>query len=228
MPNLEQIHALIKHYGHGPSVFFHPDEVYLPSSVSRFFKNGALLYRAGDLSGEPIDAGGTNFPGGGKNDGHFGETCLPMTEDILSNRATWNVLNFTSMRSLALVGTFTDLAMWVFYPFNGPIEYCSRQNWAACRRWGAFHSRVCNFTGQLWNSGGESVEAYDLEYIAGNRATVYSSKSGHASFPHSGCYIQGSPKLRTGIRNDAARSSLYVDSSIHYENIAAEYLQELS
>jgi hypothetical protein len=83
MPNLEQIHALIKHYGHGPSVFFHPDEVYLPSSVSRFFKNGALLYRAGDLSGEPIDAGGTNFPGGGKNDGHFGETCLPMTEDIV-------------------------------------------------------------------------------------------------------------------------------------------------
>ncbi|KAL3604600.1 hypothetical protein D5086_005459 [Populus alba] len=56
----------------------------------------------------------------------------------------------------------------------------------------------------LWNSDGEGVEAYDLEYIAGNRATVYSSKSGHASFPHPGCYIQGSPKLRRGIRNDAA------------------------
>ncbi|KAJ6941556.1 hypothetical protein NC651_007355 [Populus alba x Populus x berolinensis] len=41
----------------------------------------------------------------------------------------------------------------------------------------------------LWNSDGEGVEAYDLEYIAGNRATVY---------------IQGSPKLRRGIRNDAA------------------------
>jgi hypothetical protein len=34
-----------------------------------------------------------------------------------------------------------------------------------------------------------------LECIAGNRATVYSSKSGHASFPHPGCYIQGSPVL---------------------------------
>lgn len=55
MPSFEQLHALIKHYG--PSVFFHPDEVYLPSSVTRFFKNGALLYRAGDFSGEPIDAG---------------------------------------------------------------------------------------------------------------------------------------------------------------------------
>jgi hypothetical protein len=34
-----------------------------------------------------------------------------------------------------------------------------------------------------------------LECIAGNRATVYSSKSGHASFPHPGCDIQGSPVL---------------------------------
>uniref|UniRef100_A0A5B6Z812 Putative Vacuolar sorting-associated protein 62 n=1 Tax=Davidia involucrata TaxID=16924 RepID=A0A5B6Z812_DAVIN len=39
MPNLDQIHALITHYG--PTVFFHPDEVYLPSSVSWFFKNCA-------------------------------------------------------------------------------------------------------------------------------------------------------------------------------------------
>ena len=51
MPNLEQIDAHIKHYG--PPVFFHPDEVCLPSSVSRFFKNGALFCKAGDLSGEP-------------------------------------------------------------------------------------------------------------------------------------------------------------------------------
>ncbi|KAL7252463.1 hypothetical protein ACSBR1_007109 [Camellia fascicularis] len=36
MPNLDQIHALIKH--HRPTVFFHPDEIYLPSSVSWFFQ----------------------------------------------------------------------------------------------------------------------------------------------------------------------------------------------
>ncbi|RXH94607.1 hypothetical protein DVH24_024291 [Malus domestica] len=36
MPNLNQIHSLIEHYG--PTVFFHRDEVYLPSSVLWFFK----------------------------------------------------------------------------------------------------------------------------------------------------------------------------------------------
>ncbi|KAG6785457.1 hypothetical protein POTOM_011188 [Populus tomentosa] len=133
------------------SVFFHPEDVYLPSSVSRIFKNGALLYRAGDLSGEPIDAGGNS---------------------------------------------------------GGTVVF--------------FHSRVCSFTGQLWNSGGDGVEAYDLEYIAGNRATVYSSKNGHASFPHPGCYIQGSPKLRRGIRNDAARAAALP----HASALGGKYLDE--
>jgi len=32
MPNLEQVHAVINHYG--PNVVFHPKEIYLPSSVS--------------------------------------------------------------------------------------------------------------------------------------------------------------------------------------------------
>nr|XP_043637647.1 uncharacterized protein LOC122608619 [Erigeron canadensis] len=32
MPNLEQLEALIDHYG--PTVYYHPDEVYLPSSVT--------------------------------------------------------------------------------------------------------------------------------------------------------------------------------------------------
>ncbi|PWA43559.1 hypothetical protein CTI12_AA535980 [Artemisia annua] len=31
LPNLDQVEALINHYG--PMVYFHPDEVYLPSSV---------------------------------------------------------------------------------------------------------------------------------------------------------------------------------------------------
>jgi len=50
MPTLEQAHAVIRHYG--PTLFFHPKEVYLPSSVSWFFKNGAALYkRGGDTAG---------------------------------------------------------------------------------------------------------------------------------------------------------------------------------
>ncbi|BBH10132.1 Plant protein of unknown function D [Prunus dulcis] len=70
----------------------------------------------------------------------------------------------------------------------------------------------------------QMVDAYDLEYMEGNRAIVYSSKSGHASYPHPGTYLQGSDKLGVGIRNDAACSNLSVDSSVHYELVSAEYL----
>ncbi|TYJ09515.1 hypothetical protein E1A91_A11G146600v1 [Gossypium mustelinum] len=69
MPNCDQIHALIKHYG--PTVFFHPDEIYMPSSVSWFFENGALLFRKGDSVGQSIDVDGSNLPSGGRNDGEF-------------------------------------------------------------------------------------------------------------------------------------------------------------
>ncbi|KAE8692171.1 Tetratricopeptide repeat-like superfamily protein, putative isoform 1 [Hibiscus syriacus] len=45
--------ALIKHYG--ATVFFHPDEIYMPSSVSWFFENGALLFRkAAEYLGEGV------------------------------------------------------------------------------------------------------------------------------------------------------------------------------
>ncbi|CAK7349510.1 unnamed protein product [Dovyalis caffra] len=236
MPNLEQIHALIKHYG--PRVFFHPDEVYLPSSVSWFFKDGALLYKAGDSSGEPIDADGTNLPGGGTNDGTF---WIDLPSD--DGRNTVKQGNLESAKLYvhvkpALGGTFTDLAMWVFCPFNGPgtlkvgpLNISLGKIGQHVGDWEHFTLRISNFTGELWSiyfsqhSGGEWVDAYDLEYIEGNKAIVYSSKGGHASFPHPGCYLQGSTKLGIGIRNDAARSNLYVDSSTHYEIIAAEYLE---
>ncbi|CAD6259087.1 unnamed protein product [Miscanthus lutarioriparius] len=45
MPTLEHAHEVIRQYG--PTLFFQPKEVYLPSSVSWFFKNGAALYKRG-------------------------------------------------------------------------------------------------------------------------------------------------------------------------------------
>ncbi|KAG8641841.1 uncharacterized protein LOC110627328 isoform X1 [Manihot esculenta] len=236
MPNLEQIHALINHYG--PRVFFHPDEIYLPSSVSWFFKNGALLYKAGNLTGEPIDISGSNLPVGGTNDRAF---WIDLPND--DRRDTVKLGNLESAKLYVHVkpahgGTFTDIAMWVFCPFNGPATLkvgpvnvaLSKIGQHVCD-WEHFTLRICNFIGELWSlyfsqhSGGEWVEAYDLEYIEENKPIVYSSKSGHASYPHPGTYIQGSAKLGIGIRNDAARSNLYVDSSTNYEIVAAEYIQ---
>ncbi|KAL5562008.1 hypothetical protein UlMin_031755 [Ulmus minor] len=237
MPNLNQIHALINHYG--PTVFFHPEEVYLPSSVSWFFKNGALLYKVGVPVGEVIADGGSNLPGGGTNDRQF---WIDLPSNDRRNSVKHGNLESAKLYvhvKPALGGTFTDIVMWVFCPFNGPATIkLGVMNIALSRigehvsDWEHFTLRICNFTGELWSiyfsqhSGGEWVDACNLEYIEGNKAIVYSSKSGHASYPHPGTYIQGSTKLGLGIRNDAARSNFSVDSSTQYEVVAAEYLGE--
>lgn len=235
MPNLDQIHALVRHYG--PTVFFHPEEIYLPSSVSWFFKSGALLYERGESSGQVIDPQGTNLPAGGTNDGEY---WIDLPCD--GRRETVKHGNLESAKLYvhvkpALGGSFTDIAMWVFCPFNGPatlkiglINIALNKIGQHVGDWEHFTLRISNFTGELWSiyfsqhSGGKWVDLSELEFIEGNKAIIYSSKSGHASFPHPGLYIQGSSGLGFGVRNDAARSDQYVDSSKQYEIIAAEYL----
>ncbi|KAK9292328.1 hypothetical protein L1049_020294 [Liquidambar formosana] len=237
MPNLNQIHALIKHYG--PTVFFHPDEVYLPSSVSWFFKNGALLYQNKKPEvGEPIDSRGSNLPSSGENDGEFW-IDLPDDDDGRNNLIYGNMESaelYVHVKP-ALGGTFTDIAMWIFCPFNGPstvkvglVSIAMSKIGQHVGDWEHYTLRLSNFTGELWSiyfsehSGGRWVDASEVEYIEANKPIVYSSKSGHASFPHPGTYLQGSSKLGVGIRNDVARSKFFVDSSTRYQIVAAEYL----
>lgn len=236
MPNLDQVHALIKHYG--PTVFFHPDEDCLPSSVQWFFKNGALLYRDCGQKSEPIDLRGSNLPSGGENDGEFW-IDLPV-DDAARNDVIAGDLESAELyvhAKPAFGGTFTDIAMWIFCPFNGPATLKIGLMTIPMTKigqhvgdWEHYTLRVSNFTGELWqvffseHSGGRWVDASDLEFIEGNRPVVYSSKHGHASFPHPGTYLQGSTKLGIGVRNDVARSEYYVDSSIKYQLVAAEYL----
>lgn len=236
MPNLNQIHALIEHYG--PTVYFHPDEKYMPSSVSWFFKNGAILYTAGNAKGKAIDYHGTNLPGGGYNDGAFW-IDLPTDEDARNNLKKGNIESaelYVHVKP-ALGGAFTDIAMWVFCPFNGPATLkVSLMNIEMNKigehvgDWEHFTLRVSNFTGELWSvffsehSGGKWVNAFDLEFIKENKPIVYSSRHGHASYPHAGTYLQGSSKLGIGVRNDAAKSNFILDSSFRYKIVAAEYL----
>ncbi|MCD9561273.1 hypothetical protein HAX54_020303 [Datura stramonium] len=226
MPNLEQIHALIKHYG--PTVYLHPDEIYLPSSVPWFFMNGALLYKDGKNNG-------------GVNDGEYW-LDLPNKDD--ANRTNVKCGNIESAELYvhvkpSLGGTFTDIAMWIFCPFNGPatlkiglLSFDLNKVGENVGDWEHYTLRVSNFSGELWSvyfsehSGGEWVDACKLEFIKGNKSIVYASRNGHASFPHPGCYLQGSTKLGVGVRNDCARSKYYVDSSSKYEFVAVEYLGE--
>ncbi|KAK6645935.1 hypothetical protein PHAVU_L001751 [Phaseolus vulgaris] len=238
MPNQNQIHALIQHYG--PTVYFHPDEKYLPSSVQWFFKNGAVLYTAGSSKGKAIEYKGTNLPSGGTNDGAFW-IDLPTDQDARNNLKKGNIESaelYVHVKP-ALGGAFTDIVMWVFCPFNGPATLkVALMNIEMSKvgehvgDWEHFTLRISNFTGELWSvffsqhSGGQWVNAFDLEFIKGNKPIVYSSKDGHASFPHPGTYLQGPSKLGIGVRNDAAQSKFIVDSSIKYQVVAAEYLGE--
>ncbi|KAK8635657.1 hypothetical protein V6N13_004382 [Hibiscus sabdariffa] len=82
--------------------------------------NGALMFRKGDLAGEPIDANGSNLPGVGCNDGEF---RIDLPSD--GQRKTIKLGNLASAKPYvhvkpALGGTFTDIAMWILCPFNGP------------------------------------------------------------------------------------------------------------
>ncbi|KAM7269887.1 hypothetical protein ACFE04_025384 [Oxalis oulophora] len=236
MPNLDQVQSLIKNYG--PTIFFHPDEEYLPSSVPWFFKNGALLYRDGKSKGDSIDYKGSILPRGGENDSEYW-IDLPEDDesrDFLKKGDLESTVLYVHVKP-ALGGTFTDIAMWVFCPFNGPatlkiglVTVPMNKIGEHVGDWEHYTLRVSNFNGELWqiffseHSGGRWVDASELEFIEGNKAVVYSSKHGHASYAHAGMYLQGSSKLGIGLRNDNARSKFYIDSSVKYQIVAAEYL----
>lgn len=238
MPTLEQAHAVIRHYG--PTLFFHPKEVYLPSSVSWFFKNGAALYRrGGDAAGEEIDGEGSNLPGGGCNDGECWIDVPSGPRGRAVCRGDIDSAELYAHLKPAMGGACTDVAMWVFCPFNGParlklgpVSLPLGKTGRHVGDWEHFTLRVSNLTGELLgvyysqHSGGHWVDASALEYTDGNRPAVYSSRNGHASYAYPGVYLQGSAALGIGIRNDAARSRLFVDSSAKYRIVAAEYLGE--
>uniref|UniRef100_A0ACD5X6C9 Uncharacterized protein n=1 Tax=Avena sativa TaxID=4498 RepID=A0ACD5X6C9_AVESA len=236
MPTLEQVHAVIRHYG--PTLFFHPREVYLPSSVSWYFKNGARLFKkGGGAVGEEIDAEGSNLPGGGWNDGEY---WMDLPDGKRRQEVCHGDIESAELYAHvkpAMGGACTDVAMWVFCPFNGParlklglVSMPLGKTGQHVGDWEHFTLRVSNLTGELMavyysqHSGGRWVDASALEYASGNKPAVYSSRNGHASYPYAGVYLQGSAALGIGILNDAARSKLYVDSSVKYRIVAAEYL----
>ncbi|CAM0875097.1 unnamed protein product [Alopecurus aequalis] len=237
MPTLEQLHAVIRHYG--PTLFFHPKEIYLPSSVSWYFKNGAALFKkGGGAVGEEIDEEGSNLPGGGWNDGEY---WMDLPADGKRRQEIYRgdieSAELYAHVKPAMGGACTDVAMWVFCPFNGParlklgmVSLPLGTTGQHVGDWEHFTLRVSNFTGELMavyysqHSGGRWVDASALEFVSGNRPAVYSSRNGHASYPYPGVYLQGSAAIGVGILNHAARSNLYVDSSVKYRIVAAEYL----
>ncbi|CAL9760531.1 unnamed protein product [Musa acuminata subsp. burmannicoides] len=155
MPNLRQVEALMQAYS--PWIYFHPDEIYFPSSVSWFFDNGALLYQKGNQNPTSIDSGGSNLPQGDSNDGTYwidlpaddGQKNKIMKGDISSTKL---YLHIKPM----LGATFTDVVIWIFYPFNGPAKAKVGLFNVSLGKigehvgdWEHLTLRISNFTGEL-------------------------------------------------------------------------------
>ncbi|XP_015887893.3 hypothetical protein At1g04090 [Ziziphus jujuba] len=235
MPNKNQIDAIFQAYS--PFLYFHPDEKHLPSSVTWYFANGALLYHKTEESKPvPIEPNGSNLPQGGQNDGTYW-LDLPV-DKAEKERVKKGDLQSSEVYLHAkpmLGGTFTDIAIWLFYPFNGPstakveiIDVPLGKIGEHIGDWEHLTLRVSNFNGELWrayfseHSGGTWVDASELEFHSGNKLVGYASLNGHALYSKPGLVLQGSNGI--GIRNDTAKSKLTMDMGSRYSVVAAEYL----
>ncbi|KAL6856162.1 hypothetical protein ACP4OV_018964 [Aristida adscensionis] len=250
MPDLAQVNAVLAAYA--PQVFLHPDDPYLPSSVTWFFENGAVLcQKGGQKPPAPVAADGSNLPQGGGNDGGYwldlpadgGERERVKKGDLAGAKA------YVQAKPM-LGGTATDLAVWLFYPFNGaarakvgPVTIPLGQIGEHVGDWEHLTLRVSNFSGELLrvyfsqHSAGAWVEASQLEYDldggggggGSNRPVAYASRHGHAFYPKAGLVLQGDAKLGVGIRNDCARGSVLDTGAAggggrRWEVVSAEYL----
>lgn len=206
MPNLDQVKALIHHYG--PRVYFHPDELYLPSSVPWFLKNRA------------------------HQDTFVKHGCLETAEVYVYVKPAVGG-TFTDF-DMWLFFPFKGPHMSTLKLFNFNIEMINKMVGEHVGHWEHFTVRISNLDGHLWmlyfpglrESGKSGVEASCLEFVEGtNKPIVYSSKFRHTSFPNAGSYIQGRPtKLGIGVMDHVGKSDMFIDASKKYHIIGVEHL----
>ncbi|KAG8391349.1 hypothetical protein BUALT_Bualt01G0178600 [Buddleja alternifolia] len=235
MPNMDQVTALVKDYA--PYIYYHPDEQYFPASVKWFFENGALLYKRGEESNPvKIDSTGSNLPQGGANDDAYW-IDLPI-DDAAKERVKKGDLSdakgYLQVKPM-FGGTFTDVVIWLFYPFNGParakVEFFNVPLGKIGQHvgdWEHVTLRISNFNGELksvyfaQHSKGIWVDGPGLEFENGNRPVIYASLNGHASYPKQGLVLQGNGNI--GIRNDSGKGKSVMDIASKFLVVDAEYL----
>ncbi|XAR63374.1 hypothetical protein NMG60_11023286 [Bertholletia excelsa] len=236
MPNLSQIQALVQAYS--PWIYFHPDEQFLPSSVGWFFRNGAQLYQKGEET-KPvfIEVTGSNLPQGGSDDGTY-------WLDLPANQSAKEQVKKGSLQDAGvylhvkpmLGGTFTDMAVWVFYPFNGAakakvefVDVSLGKIGEHIGDWEHVTLRVSNFNGELkavyfsQHNGGMWVSASELEFQGGNKPVTYSALHSHAMCPKTGVVLMGNGGI--GIRMDAAKGQVSMDAGAGFLAVAVDHLE---
>ncbi|GFP92550.1 hypothetical protein PHJA_001399200 [Phtheirospermum japonicum] len=236
-PNLNQIEALFETYS--PWIYFHPDEKYYPSPVNWFFANGALLYTRGDESNPvSIQPDGSNLPQGGSNDGAYW-LDLPVDGQGKDNVAKGDMQTAEVYLHVkpVLGSTFTDIQVWVFYPYNGhavaKLGFIKRISLGRIGEhvgdWEHVTLRISNFDGTLYrvfyaeHNGGNWVDSSLLEYVYANKFVVYASLNGHASYYRAGLVLLGGGKDGVGIRDDTWKG-LLMDSGAGFTVVEADGL----
>ncbi|KAL9997068.1 putative vacuolar protein sorting-associated protein [Helianthus debilis subsp. tardiflorus] len=239
MPNLAQIKALVQEYS--PRLYFHPSESYLPSSTTWYFSNGVLLYHAGDESNPvPVEPTGSNLPQGGSNDGAYWlDLPIDETERERVKKGDLQSCEVYIHVKPMLGATFSDIVIWVFYPFNGAstaklglIDVPLGKIGEHIGDWEHMTMRISNFNGVLHrvyfaqHSGGTWIDTTSLEFQSGtNNFIGYSSLHGHATYHTPGVVLQGTDVV--GIRNDTAKSDTFLDVGGSYSIITAEYIDSI-
>ncbi|KAJ4892572.1 hypothetical protein Rs2_19366 [Raphanus sativus] len=238
MPSQDQTRDLFRAYS--PLIYFHPNEEFLPSSVDWVFSNGALLYQKGNEANPiPVQPNGSNLPQGGSDDGLYwlDYPADKSARDRAKRGDLGNTKVYLHIKPM-YGGTFTDIVVWIFFPFNGNahlkilfLKSVSLGNVGEhVGDWEHITLRISNFNGELWrvyfseHSGGSLVEACDLEFQGGNKPVAYSSLHGHAMFSRPGLVLQGQDG--NGIRNDMGRSDKFFDTGSGYEVIAGQGIVE--
>ncbi|CAI9095102.1 OLC1v1030963C1 [Oldenlandia corymbosa var. corymbosa] len=237
MPNVKQIEELLQAYS--PVIYFHPAEKYFPSSVNWYFSNGTLLYsKEAESNPVSMEHSGANLPQGGSNDGaHWLD--LPIDENSKERVKTGDLQSAEAYLQIKpmLGATFTDISLWIFYPFNGPgtaklglIDIPLGKIGEHIADWEHLTLRISNFNGILYkvyfsqHSGGKWIDASLLEFYNGtNKPVAYSALNGHPNYHKPGLVLQGSGQV--GIRNDTAKSDKFFDTGSKYSIVSAEYLE---
>jgi len=163
---------------------------------------------------------GSNLPQGGSDDNAYWLDVPPDSDarDNLERGDLAKAKVYVHVKPM-FGATFTDIVIWIYYPFNGPatikfkflnIKFDHLGEHTG--DWEHVTLRVNNFNGELKSiyfsehSGGKWVDATDIEFQDRNKAAVYASRYGHAFY--------SKPGLVLG----------YLDTGASYTLVAAESL----
>ncbi|KAJ9537168.1 hypothetical protein OSB04_029901 [Centaurea solstitialis] len=232
MPNVSQVETLIREYS--------PRNLLSGFDELVFCQWGSIVPRGRRIEPYFGRAHRVEPPQGGSNDGTYW-LDLPVDEtekERVKKGDLQNCEGYVHVKPM-LGATFTDLAVWIFYPFNGPstarfglIDIPLGRIGEHIGDWEHVTLRVSNFDGLLYrvyfaqHSGGTWVDTPALEFLdSSNNFAAYPSLNGHATYPGEGVEMQGTDVI--GLENDAAKSDNFFDVKDRHSIMAAEYIGDV-